>query len=252
MEPALSLRGQVASQAQFIVCNLSQTSYTDVEHIDVDRGRYDCDCFAFAGFVMERSAPAHYHMIPKKEEGQPRRRTAEYYEFFSSLSPESAGAWRRIALLRDARRGDVIAWQPPKVGKAPVTGHVLFVARAPETGRPGTFLVRVYDSASQPHFGDTRAKAKEQPGNGVGSGVIKFRVDDVGRPAAVQLEPGAEFESLPIAIGRIEPLPVAEAVPQAALPIGRATRSPGGGARPRRAVSARQQTAGRQAAKRGV
>jgi len=252
MTPELSLRGQVASQAQFIVRNLSQTNYTDVEHIDVDRGRYDCDCFAFAGFVLGRSAPAHYHMIPKKEAGQPRRWRAEYYEFFSSLSPESAGGWRRIDLLRDARRGDVIAWQSPKAGKAHVTGHVLFVARAPETGRPGTFLIRVYDSASQPHFGDTRGKVKEQPGNGVGSGVIKFRVDDAGRPTAVQPGPDAEFESLPIAIGRIEPLPAAEAVPQAAFPSGRAARSPGGTARPRRAVSARQQTAGRQAAKRGL
>jgi hypothetical protein len=252
MTPALSLRGQAASQAEFIVCNLSQTNYTVVEHIDVDRGRYDCDCFAFVGFVMERSAPAHYHMIPKKEEGQPRHRTAEYYEFFSSLSPESAGGWRRIDLLRDARRGDVIAWQPPKARKARGAGHVLFVARAPETGRPGTFLVRVYDSASQPHFRDTRAEAKEQPGNGVGAGMIRFRVDELGGPAAVQLAPGTEFESLPIVIGRIEPLPALGAVPQAALPSGRATRAPGGAARPRRLVSARQQTAGRQAAKRGV
>ncbi len=63
----------------------------------MDCGRYDCDCFAFVGFVMERSAPAHYHMIPKKEEGQPRRRAAEYYEFFSSLTSRA----ERGRLTRD-------------------------------------------------------------------------------------------------------------------------------------------------------
>ena len=40
---ALSLSAQVAAQAEFIVSNLRQTDYQHTEHIDVDRGIYDCD-----------------------------------------------------------------------------------------------------------------------------------------------------------------------------------------------------------------
>jgi hypothetical protein len=207
--PALSLRAQVASQAEFIVNNLRQTSYEYLEQIDVDRGIYDCDCSSFAGFVLARAAPGHYAMIPQKEPGQPRPRAFEYYEFFSSLTPESAGGWRRIDLLRDARRGDVIAWRFPRILKNHDTGHVLFVARNPEVNSAGIFFVRVYDSASKPHFRDTRGEAKEQSENGVGSGTIKFRVDNSGRPVTFQFGPADQFESLPIAIGRIEPLPAA-------------------------------------------
>ena len=84
--PQLSLPHQLASQAEFIVNNLRQTDYQHIDNIDVDRGTYDCDCNGFVSFVMERSAPAHYKMVPK-ETNQPRPRAFEYYVFFSSLLP---------------------------------------------------------------------------------------------------------------------------------------------------------------------
>ena len=59
-EPELSLAGQVAEQAEFIVNNLQQTDYQYTENIDVDNGVYDCDCSQFANFVLSRAAPDHY------------------------------------------------------------------------------------------------------------------------------------------------------------------------------------------------
>jgi hypothetical protein len=201
--PQLSLPGQIATQAEFIVNNLRQTDYQHTENIDVDRGIYDCDCNGFVGFVLERGAPDHYAMVPK-EANQPRPRAFEYYVFFNFLTPESTGGWHRIDFLRDARRGDIIAWRFAKVEVGHNTGHVLFAAETPIADDSGIFTVRVYDSADQPHFDDTRGKGT----NGVGSGFIKFRVDDAGRPTAFQFGPSEDlFTTLPIAIGRLEPLP---------------------------------------------
>jgi len=204
--PRLSLPGQVAWQAEFIVNNLQQTDYQFSEKIDVDRGIYDCDCNGFVGFVLERFAPDHYLMIPK-EADQPRPRAFKYYRFFNSLTPESSGGWHQIDFLQDARRGDIIAWQLPDIVIGQNTGHVLWAAETPVADGSGTFTLRVYDSAAEPHFDDTRGTGEGQFGTGVGSGFINFQVDDAGRPTAFQFAPSGGFTTLPIAIGRLEPLP---------------------------------------------
>jgi hypothetical protein len=205
-EPQLSLPQQLASQAELIVNSLQQTDYQHTDNIDVDRGVYDCDCNGFVSFVMERAAPGHYAMIPK-EANQPRPRAFEYYVFFSSLTPLSTGGWHRIDFLRDARRGDIIAWRFPQIETGHDTGHVLIVADTPAVDDSGIFTIRVYDSSAQPHFNDTRGNGTGQFETGVGSGFIKFKVDNTGRPTAFQFAPEDGFETFPIAIGRLEPLP---------------------------------------------
>jgi hypothetical protein len=205
-EPQLSLSEQTASQAEFIVNNLQQTDYLHIEAIDVDRGVYNCDCNGFVSFVLLRSAPAHYALIPK-EANQLRPRAFEYYVFFSSLTPHSDGGWRQIDFLKDVRRGDIISWRFPKIEKHHDTGHVLFAAETPVVDNQGVFTVRVYDSAAQPHFNDTRGDGEGEFETGVGSGQIRFHVDDMGRPTAFQFAPSDQFTTLPIAIGRLESLP---------------------------------------------
>jgi hypothetical protein len=203
--PQLSLSEQVASQAEFIVNNLRQTDYQHIEKIDVDRGVYNCDCNGFVSFVLERASPDHYGIIPK-ETDQLRPRAFEYYVFFSELNPDSTGGWHKIDFLRDARRGDLIAWRFPQVEKGHDTGHILLVADTPIGDAEGSFTVQVYDSAAQPHFNDTRGGGEGQFETGVGAGSIKFQVDDMGRPTAFQFSPLDELKNLPIAIGRLEPL----------------------------------------------
>jgi len=204
--PQLSLPQQLASQAEFIANNVQQTDYQHVDNIDVDRGIYDCDCNGFVSFVMERSAPGHYKMIPK-ETNQLRPRAFEYYVFFSSLTPESTGGWHRIDFLKDARRGDILGWRFPLIEIGHDTGHVVVVADTPTVDDSGIFTVCVYDSSAQSHFDDTRGTRPTQSKTGVGSGFIKFKVDATGRPTAFQFSPTDQFETFPIAIGRVEPLP---------------------------------------------
>jgi len=208
MQPTtqLSLPGQMAAQAELIVNNVKQTDYQHTEKVDVDRGIYDCDCNGFVSIVMERSAPDHYAMIPK-EADQPRPRAFEYYDFFSTLTPESTGGWHRIDFLKDARRGDIIAWRFPQILKGHNTGHVLIAAETPVADDEGIYKLRVYDSAAQPHFEDTRGSGAGQFASGVGTGFINFKVDEKGRPAEFQFSPGDKFEAQTIAIGRVEALP---------------------------------------------
>jgi hypothetical protein len=198
---------QIASQAEFVVNNLQQTDYQHTDNIDVDNGIYDCDCNGFVGFVLGNAAPDQYALVPK-EANQSRPRAFKYYGFFASLTPESAGAWRRIDLLGDARRGDIIAWRLPTIEKDQNTGHVVIVAESPTVNDAGIFSVRVYDSAAEPHFDDTRGSGAGQFPIGVGSGVINIIVDGAGRPIAYQFAPpvSAAFEYRPIAMGRAEPL----------------------------------------------
>jgi hypothetical protein len=201
----LSLPEQIAAQAEFIVNNLQQTLYQYSEKIDVDLGIYDCDCNSFVGFVMEGAAPDHYAMIPK-ETNQSRPRAFEYYDFINMLTPESRGGWHQIDFLQDARRGDIITWRFPEIEAGHDTGHVLFAAETPAVDDSGSFSVRVYDSAAEPHFDDTRGDGAGEFTSGVGSGFIYFTVDDQGRPTGFQFAPSEGFTTLPIAIGRVEPL----------------------------------------------
>jgi hypothetical protein len=70
--------------------------------------------------------------------------------------------------------------------------------------------VRVYDSAAEAHFDDTR-EPDGQPSptgaTGVGSGFINLQVDGEGRPIAYLFAPpaDAEYSYRPIAMGRVEP-----------------------------------------------
>lgn len=194
---------QLASKAENIVNTLTQTDYQSHEKIDTTLGIYDCDCNGFVGFVLDAVAPEHFKMIPK-ETTQLRPRAFKYFEFFVSLTPESPGGWHRIDLLRDARRGDIMAWRFPEIKVGHNTGHVLFLAETPVVDDSGHSSVRVYDSAAQAHFDDTRATGKFP--TGVGTGFIHFQVDAEGKPIAFQFAPSDGFETFAIAIGRVEPL----------------------------------------------
>ncbi len=78
----------------------------------------------------------------------------------------------------------------------------MFLAETPTVTDSGIFLVRVCDSANQAHSSDTRGPDD----TGVGSGIISFTVESTGKPTLCLFAPGEQFTSLPIAIGRAEPL----------------------------------------------
>jgi hypothetical protein len=156
-------------------------------------------------FVLEQIAHDHYALIAATAP-PPRPLAFDYFAFFSNLTPESTSGWNRVDALRDARRGDVIAWRAPEIEPHHNTGHCFFLAATPATlNDSASFAVRVYDSAAAPHFDDTRATGE----TGVGTGFINFKVDGEGRPVAFQFGPSPDtdsFVSWEIAIGRLEPL----------------------------------------------
>jgi hypothetical protein len=84
----------------------------------------------------------------------------------------------------------------------------VIVAEPATVDEAGIFSMRVYDSDDKPHFDDTRGSGAGRFPTGVGSGVVKFKVDGAGRPIAYLFAPPdtAEFSYRPIAIGRTEPL----------------------------------------------
>jgi len=204
----MTLTEQIAAKAELIVNTLTQTDYQHTDRIDPSTGIYDCD---FVGLVLLSVVPKHFGLI-HPEPGQSRPRAFVYYDFFAALTPASTGGWRRVDLLMDARRGDIVTWRFPTIEPHEDTGHVVIIAEAPALDPSGDFfVVRVYDSAAEAHFDDTR-EPDGQPSpkgkTGVGSGFINFKVDGEGRPIAYLFAPPgtAEYSSRPIAIGRAQPL----------------------------------------------
>jgi hypothetical protein len=206
----MTLTEKIAAKAESVVNTLTQTDYQHTDHIDAATGVYDCDCNGFAALVLSSEAPKHLALI-HPEPGQSRPRAFVYYDFFAALTQDSAGGWRRIDFLTDARRGDIMAWRFPTIEPHEDTGHVVIVADTPTLSPSGDFfVVRVYDSAAEAHFDDTR-EPDGQPAStgktGVGSGFIHFKVDGEGRPIAYLFAPPAtaEYSYRPIVIGRAEP-----------------------------------------------
>jgi hypothetical protein len=198
---------KVADKAEGIVNDVRETRYEHKSHIVVSTGTYDVDCNGFVGYVLEQVAPEHLCEVPK-EEHQFRPRAFKYYNFFADLPNGGKGGWRRIHRLANARRGDVLAWRK-KAHPEPHedTGHVVIVADEPSDDGDGQLSVRVYDSSPIPHFDDSRGHGGDSPDAGVGTGTIRFRVDDHGKPIEFLFAPPpAVFHTHPIAIGRLEPL----------------------------------------------
>jgi hypothetical protein len=104
----MSLPFEIAAKAEEIVNSLTQTDYQHKDSIDPATGVYDCDCNGYVGFVLKNTAPNHLARIPK-ETNQPRPRAFEYFAFFASMTPKPAGDWKRVDLMKDANRGDILA-----------------------------------------------------------------------------------------------------------------------------------------------
>jgi hypothetical protein len=203
----MTIPEQIAAKSELIVNTLVNTSYQYDENIDPVSGVYECDCNGFVGYVLSIVAPDEAALIPI-EPGQPRPRAFEYFDFFAALAPAASSGWQRIEALADARRGDILAWRSPTIEPGIDTGHVVIIAETPVPDISGAFyLVRVYDSAAQAHFDDTRAPGgvpSAKGSTGVGSGVIHIKTDGAGRALAYVFAPPStlQFSYRPIAIGR--------------------------------------------------
>ena len=189
----------LGNAAERLLSGMRETHYQHSTHVDRAGGVYDMDCSGFVDYLLKRIAPAQFAQL-RIEPGHARPRAAMYFELFKRLHKSPLPGWEAVQKLGDARRGDIIAWQLVSSTQEPGdTGHVVIVAAAPIEQTDGLFRVEVYDSSGIRHDDDSRAEGT----NGVGKGVITFRVDAFGEPVGFQFNSRAHFHGEPIAIGRL-------------------------------------------------
>jgi hypothetical protein len=207
------LRLWIADEVLRILENTRHTKYQHDICIDEATGTYNVDCSGFVEYVLRYFATNHLKGIPPSA-GEKRLLAYNFQEFFSSLPTETADGWRQIPDLRDARRGDLIAWylRDELPGD---TGHVFWVAEQPVLVDPATpttmatMAVMAYDSSDIRHYDDSRGPSPGQFKTGLGWGILHLQIDSAGKPCAYQFGLGDPMKSdSRIAIARLEPFDV--------------------------------------------
>jgi hypothetical protein len=184
-------RLQVADAAKSIVDTFQQTTYTDDINIDEATGTYDVDCSGFTSWVVGLVAPNHLGLIPFSAP-ETRLHAQDYYTFFSGLPTVTTDGRRQILDLRDAVRGDLIAWPlPPSSGS---TGHVFVVAEQPVPLDSDTMAVMAYDASNILHYDDSRDVGPDQPQTGVGSRTFHLQTQPPRTPVVFQFGPGSDLD----------------------------------------------------------
>jgi hypothetical protein len=189
----------IADAAEKLISDIRETHYQHKTYVVLSKGIYDMDCSGFVDYLLKRVAPQQYANLPI-ETGHTQPRAAMYFDLFHGLPGNPMTGWKSIDRLADAERGDIIAWSLEASTQKPGdTGHVVIVASFPILANKREYQVAVYDSSGIHHEDDSRPKAT----NGIGKGVITFKVDDLGAPVGFQFNSLAHFHLEPIAVGRI-------------------------------------------------
>jgi hypothetical protein len=189
----------IAEAAENLIGDIRETHYQHKTYVVPAEGIYDMDCSGFIDYLLKRVAPQQYANLPI-ETGHARPRAAMYFDLFQSLPGNPAPGWKSIDRLADTQRGDIIAWSLEASTQKPGdTGHVVIVANPPVPTNEREYRVAVYDSSGIHHDDDSRLKTT----NGIGKGVITFKVDERGIPVGFRFNSLAHFHLEPIAIGRL-------------------------------------------------
>jgi hypothetical protein len=185
--------------AERLLSGMRETHYQHRIHADKSRGVYDMDCSGFVDYLLKQIAPAQFAPL-RIEPGHTRPRAAMYFDLFTRLDKSPSPGWEAVPKLGEVRRGDIIAWELAAATDKPRdTGHVVIVAAAPVEQTNHLFRIQVYDSSVIHHDDDSRPEGT----NGVGEGVITFRVDTNGKPIGFQFNSHAHYHGEPISIGRL-------------------------------------------------
>jgi hypothetical protein len=198
--PATRAAQRVVGTLDGVSATLRTTRYSHSTHIDPATGRYEWDCSAMAAWVLRRSAPEAARTVPGA-----RPLAVDFYRTIRAAPvARPRGGWTRVARLEDARAGDVLAWPRPRWFPSRNTGHVAFVAEAPQVVSGGV-LVRIVDATSLPHEADTRAP---DSGGGFGAGYLRVDTDPVtGEGRAYgwygNATPRAYMIETPVVVGRV-------------------------------------------------
>lgn len=175
-EPPTKAGARVMAVVESIRTSLVESMYQHSTSVRADDGVYNWDCSGMTAWILRRSAPAALRQL---RSSRPVAR-----DFVTAIerapSDRARGGWQRIARIEDVMPGDVFAWRRPKGLPSKNTGHVGVVVDRPLAvpGLPGGWAVRIADSTSSYHQGDSRS---DDPDGGFGIGTLTFLVDDDGR-----------------------------------------------------------------------
>jgi hypothetical protein len=204
-----SIGDRVAAEGKRIIDGATSSVYKYPPYnIDEATGIYDVDCSGFVSLVLGNVAPRHFSAIVDKA-GNIWPRADQLYQFLAASPTDDSTGWRRIDRLADSRPGDIIGWSLEPVQPGHDTGHIFIVAGAPQPVDKDHIAVPAYDSSDILHYGDSRRLPDGEKATGVGSGTIHFRIAPDGTPTDFQLGPGDGYHTIPIAIGRLVPIPTA-------------------------------------------
>lgn len=182
--PGTAAAARTVRQIEAIERNLRIASYRHDTRVDERAGRYEFDCSGLIAWVLSRSAPQAHRATTAHTNGS-RPLAADYARAFLRVQPEQrSGPWTRVARVRDARPGDVLAWIKPRIVRSNNTGHVVFVVGAPRrsTRFENAWLVPVADSSRYRHQDDNREGTTR---TGLGRGTIMITEDPAtGAPRA--------------------------------------------------------------------
>jgi hypothetical protein len=150
---------------------LVESRYSHVTRVNPETGLYEFDCSGMASWVLRRGAPAAWQSV-RARSATGRLVARDFFRAINAVTPDKPSpGWQRVAKIRDAEPGDVIAWLKPAHFQSAITGHVGFVLARPEPSRrvEGAFLVRFADASRYQHQNDSRASSGR---DGFGNGTI--------------------------------------------------------------------------------
>ncbi len=196
----LSAESLVLKEADRVLGTMQKSYYASKDDVDEQNGVYGLVCSSFVGYLLLKTTPEAYEVLPKHKT-QMRPKASHFYDYFANISPKNPSKyWQKIEKMSDVRKGDIIAWKYDKSLGKKSTGHVVLVYDSPTKEAENRYKVRVADSSNSRHANDSRAKGE----SGIGVGDMWFLTDDSGQAVAIfWSNPNKEPSYYPIAIGRV-------------------------------------------------
>ena len=198
VQPASPETERIFTEAQRILANTKETTYSHTTQVDESKGKYDLDCTGLCRYILQRVLSAHLAAIVKWG-GRDAPRAVEFCDFFQSRPKEGddGSGWICVERLMDARPGDMLTYRRDHWNPGENTGHAMILAAEPAAEKDGLVRVEVIDSSSMPPGDPKRAAGS----TGVATRTHWFKVNNQGVAVGFGLTEDKVHEAI-TAIGR--------------------------------------------------
>lgn len=206
-EPIFHKNEIILNFSEFIIKSIIYTRYQHINQtFDLGNGIFLANCSGLSNFILENTFPEALEGLAVENTwlwpGTPRPRAAAYYQAFIDADDQTSKAasfWKRIPKIMNTKPGDFIAYREDSFDGNTNSGHVMIVSSYPYLLPDESIAIEVIEASKYKYSNDTRSK------NGVGKGILKFYIDDIGQPIAFSrtLNSGKRLHRQ-IAIGRLK------------------------------------------------